>query len=366
MSSLQLSQNWPCCAGEECDRLCHLGIFLWLIHKSLRKQAKHEGLLSLIHAWLWIEKRYVSDLIHLTGFHFLHPLNSGEFNGREGVHISIYLFPEGSKSRQRLLHLGMISALFLGCVEALLHSGLGAGPEASGRRHTLHCQGLHRHQGLQSSHAGVSHPPCGQQNPSGEQRWGLSCLSVSHSLGCLFWQKSLGGGVACKSLTVSTHCRFWRNGSCHAGVYGLCSLMPAETGKGIRQQELAGIRSIFLQAQYPCLSEDFWRRLGQHSQWPIPFWHGCACMQHPQQYPHCKFSPEGIKENRKFSFLWRDTEIANVQCSPIYTETFGWIRKENLRERVCLLSCKWINKIMLEGIKNSPNVDSYKRDCFSL
>lgn len=180
----------------------------------------------------------------------------------------------------------MISALFLRCVEALQHSGRGAGPGASGRWHALHCQWLHRHQGVQSSHADVSLPLCGQQNTSGEQRWGLSCLSVSHSVGCLFWKKSLGGGVACKSETWCPHIvSFWRNGSCHAGVCGLCSLMPAETGKDTRQQDLAGIRSIFLQAHYPYLSGDFWRRLGQHSQWPISFWHGCARMQHPQQCP---------------------------------------------------------------------------------
>lgn len=97
---------YPCyvlfAAFPELTLLCRWGMSLggffcpsdlWLIHKSFRKQAKHKGLLSLIHAWLWIEERYVSGLIHLTGFHFLHPLNSGEFNGTEGV--SIYLLPEG-------------------------------------------------------------------------------------------------------------------------------------------------------------------------------------------------------------------------------------------------------------------------------
>jgi len=41
-------------------------------------------------------------------------------------------------------------------------------------------------------------------------------------------------------------------------------LTPDETGKGTRQQELAGSRSSFLQAQYPFFGGDFWRRLGQH------------------------------------------------------------------------------------------------------
>lgn len=70
-----------------------------------------------------------------------------------------------SKDRQ----LRMISALPLLCVEALQHSGLGAGPGASGRQHTLHCKWLHQHQGVQNSHAGISHPSCGQKTQVGSR-----------------------------------------------------------------------------------------------------------------------------------------------------------------------------------------------------
>lgn len=176
---------------------------LWLIHKSLRKQAKHKVLLSLIYAWLWIEERYVSDLMHLIDFHFLHPLNSEEFNGMEGVHNSICYQKGGFSASSPVGQQGQAAendfrSSFVICGSP---SALRTGGRTRGIR-----QAAHTALQVAAPAPRSAEQPCWHfasilwaENPSGEPCWGLSYPAVSSSLGHLFWKKSLDGGVAHKS-----------------------------------------------------------------------------------------------------------------------------------------------------------------------
>lgn len=221
-----------------------------------------------------MEERYVSDLTHLTGFYFLHPFNSEEFNGTEGVHVLIYLLPEvriickqlsGQQGQAEAAGPGNdFHPSFRACGSP---SALRTGGKTRGIRQVartaLPMAALAPRNVEQScwSFASILW--------AAKTKWRAvlrPVLLLYQSLfGHLFWQKSLGGGVAHKSYTWYPHTvSFWRNGSCHAGVCGH-NLTPAETMKGTGQQELAVSRSSVLQAQDPCFCEDFWRRSGQHT-----------------------------------------------------------------------------------------------------
>lgn len=97
------------------------------------------------------------------------------------------------------------------------------------------------------------------------------------------------------------------------------------------------------------------KRFTAHRQQPILFLKVCVLkFSIFDSFPITNSTLRALKRIRRFCFLWRDTSVAKAQCSP---GLHGDIQM-NFTERGILVrgfafyGHKWINKIMLERIRN--------------